>query len=209
MDRMVFGIFPARDNAEMAITHLEDNGFKAKDISIVMRDQGEAREIASDTGTNVVGGAVSGAVTGGVLGGLAGLLIGVGAITIPGLGALLIGGPLAAALGLTGAAATTASGAATGALAGGLLGALMGLGLPEQDARYYEDRIKAGGILVIVPTFDMEEEEEARRIMEDNGADQVKSVDAPQVQRRETEEEYTTPAYYSEVKARRGRRTKR
>lgn len=175
MAQMVLGVFADRANAEDAIAALEDKGYNPKDISIMMKDAGEAREVAESTGADVAGGAVSGATTGAVVGGIAGLLIGIGAITIPGLGALLIGGPLAAALGLTGAAATTASGAVTGALAGGLIGALVSLGVPEEDAKVYASRIESGGILVAVPAHEGEGTD-ARATLEDHGADQVRSV---------------------------------
>lgn len=177
MAQLVLGVFAERENAEDAINSLKGSGFKAEDISIVMKDTGESHELAHDTGASVAEGAVSGATTGGVLGGLAGLLIGIGAITIPGIGAVLIGGPLAVALGLTGAAATTASGAVTGALAGGLVGALVGLGVPEDEAKVYEESIRGGAILVAVPTT-TENDNEARRILEDNNADQIRTVTA-------------------------------
>jgi hypothetical protein len=175
IDKMILGIFSARDDAQEAVTELESAGFDPKDISVIMRDKATAQEFADTTGTSVADGAISGATTGGALGALAGLLIGIGAITIPGIGALLIGGPLAAALGLTGAAATTISGAVTGALAGGLVGALVGLGVPEEDARVYEQRIREGGILVAVPVS-LGNETEARSILEDNNAEQIRSV---------------------------------
>jgi hypothetical protein len=177
MADMVLGVFSDRDNAENAINDLRSNGYDAKNISIIMKDTAEAQTVASNTGANVATAATSGAATGGVLGAVAGLLVGIGAIAVPGIGALLIGGPIAAALGLTGAAASTVSGAVTGALAGGLLGALMGLGIPEEDARIYEDRVRAGGILVAVPTR-MGEGPEARDILEENGAEQIRSVAA-------------------------------
>lgn len=176
MAKMVLGIFAERADAEGAIADLEEDGFNPKDISIVMQDKAEAREMAEDTGSTVAEGAVSGATTGGVLGAIAGLLIGIGAIAVPGVGALLIGGPLAAALGLSGAAATTVSGAATGALAGGLIGALTGLGVPEEDARLYEERIKAGGILVMVPAKS-DDTADVKQTLEDNNADQVRTVE--------------------------------
>lgn len=176
-DRMVLGVFPDRDDADEAVNDLESAGFNAKDISILMKDTRGDQQVVTTTGTgdNVASGAATGATTGGVIGGIAGLLVGIGAIALPGFGGLLIGGPLAAALGLTGAAATTISGAATGILAGGLIGALMGLGIPEEDARVYEDRIKQGGILVSVPTT-TERENEVRAILEDNDADQIRSI---------------------------------
>lgn len=136
---------------------------------------------------------------------LAGLLVGIGAIAVPGIGALFIGGPLAAALGLSGAAATTVSGAATGALAGGLIGALLGLGVPEEDARIYEERIKEGGILIAIPSR-TGDEARAMDILEDTGADQVRAItttDATSTARRGTlrEQEYDEgrAAYFSEV----------
>jgi hypothetical protein len=174
MADMVLGIFSSRKNAEDAIDDLKANGFNVKDISIVMKDTREGEDLAASTGTNVAEGAVTGATTGGALGALAGLLVGIGAIAVPGIGALLIGGPLAAALGLTGAAATTVSGAVTGALAGGLVGALTGLGIPEEEARAYEEDIRAGAILLAVPV--RTGEDEATAILKENGAEKIRSI---------------------------------
>ncbi len=175
MADMVIGVFSDKNTAEDAIEDLKTEGYDAKDISIVMRDGETTQTVTQDTGASVAEGAASGAVTGGVLGGLAGLLVGIGAITIPGIGAILIGGPLAAILGLTGAAAVTVSGAATGALAGGLVGALVGLGVPEEEARVYEERVKEGGVLLAVPVREGSTRE-ARVILEDNGADSIRSL---------------------------------
>jgi hypothetical protein len=200
MAKMMLGVFTDRDDAEEAIVNLEDAGFKTKDISVIMKDQLEGERLGHNTGANVTEGAASGAATGGVIGGLAGLLAGIGALTIPGLGAILIGGPIAAALGLTGAAATTVSGAITGALAGGLVGALVGLGIPEDDARYYEDRIRSGAILVVVPvTAGLMDE--ARDILETAGAEQVRDFGEEHSRSRlRDDKEYRTPAYYSDVR---------
>jgi hypothetical protein len=175
MAKMVLGVFADRINAEDAIMSLEDHGYNPKDISIIMKDRAASQEIANNTGASVAEGAVTGATAGGILGALAGLLVGIGAITIPGVGALFIAGPIATALGITGAAGATVSGALTGALAGGLVGGLMGLGVPEEDARLYEDRIRAGAILVAVPTVDLREEE-VKSILDGFGAEQVRSV---------------------------------
>ena len=115
MASTVLGMFANRNSAEGAITKLETAGYNPKDISIMMQDQAAAKDIAKNSGVgeNVAGGAA----TGGVIGAIAGLLIGIGAIAIPGIGGLLIGGPIAVALGLGGAAATTVSGAFLGSKA--------------------------------------------------------------------------------------------
>lgn len=177
MATMLMGLLPSREHADAAIDELENAGFNPKDISVIMRKENQEDEVAVEhaDGSEVTGNTASGAVTGGIIGGLAGLLIGVGAIVIPGIGALLIGGPLAAALGLSGAAATAASGAVTGALAGGLVGALVSLGVPEEEARSYEEKIKTGGILLAIPANN-NDEDEVRRILEDHGAERIRSV---------------------------------
>jgi hypothetical protein len=207
MSRMVLGVFGDRIDAEDAIQELEDRGFNPKDMSIIMKDKGESESFARDTGTSVAEGALTGATTGGVIGALAGLLVGIGAVTIPGVGALFIAGPIATALGLTGAAGSTLTGALTGALAGGLVGGLVGLGVPEEDARVYEDRIKAGAILLIVPASEMNEVE-VKGVMEDYNADQVRTIDSKReseisTRDRDYQEGYQS-AYAHEVK--RGRR---
>lgn len=180
MPYTVLGIFNDRTDAEGAIADLEEEGFRAKDLSIVMKDQRQAEEIGDTTGSNVAGGAVSGATTGAVVGGVAGLLAGT---VLPGLAGFLIGGPIGAALGLTGAAATTVSGAATGAVAGGLLGALMGFGLPKEDAEQYETRINSGGILLAVPTTDRSVDI-AKDILSENAASDIRAIEVPTDSRR-------------------------
>ncbi len=209
MARMVLGIFTDRWNAEDAIRRLHRSGFNPQDISIMMKNTGEAKIMAEQTGVSeVVGGTVSGAAAGGVIGALAGILVANG--VIPGLGAFLIGGPLAAALGLTGTVATAVSGATTGALAGGLLGALTSWGLSDEDAKIYEQRVRAGGILLAVFTREGEEGE-VRAIMEEMDATDVKSVDHTDTQREMREEVYRED-YHSPVVAhelRRGRRKRR
>lgn len=172
---MVIGVFQNPRDAEDAILRLQEVGYDPKSISVIMQNRDKAYEFAEATGSQVTEGAVAGATTGATIGALAGLLVGIGAIAIPGIGALLIGGPLAAALGLTGAAATTLSGAATGALAGGLVGSLVGLGVPEDDAQIYEERIREGGVLLALPATEYHSEE-AIRILQDFGADQVRYV---------------------------------
>ena len=79
---------------------------------------------------------------------IAGLLVGIGALAVPGIGPVLAFGPLAAAIG------ATAAGAGLGAAAGGIIGALVGLGIPEEDANFYAEGVKRGGVLVTVRADD-------------------------------------------------------
>lgn len=176
MAQTIVSVFKYQEGVESAINELKDLNYDPKGFSIVMKDVREAQEIEESTGVSAAKGAVSGAITGGVLAGVAGLLVGIGAITIPGLGGLLIAGPVAGALGLTGAAATTTSAALTGAAGGGLIGALAGIGLPKDEATKYEENIRGGGILLIVPTMDRRIDE-VRGILSKHGATDIRQLD--------------------------------
>ena len=79
-----------------------------------------------------------GAATGLGVGGLWGL--GILAGVLPGIGTAIAGGALAGIV----------SSAAAGAAADGLLGAVAGLGIPEDEAEYYDEEFRRGGILVTV-----------------------------------------------------------
>ena len=89
---------------------------------------------------------------------MTGLLVGLGALTIPGFGPILAAGPIAAAL----------AGTAVGATAGGILGAMVGHGLSDEEAEVYSGGVERGAILVTVKTA-QKREAEARRILAENG----------------------------------------
>ncbi len=150
----VVGVFNTRAQAESAINDLRTLGFTDKQIGYIVRDTGSAQDTAAPAGSHaesIATGAVGGGVLGGVLGAAASLLI-------PGFGPAIAGGILAATLG----------GVAIGAAAGGLIGALTELGVPEEDARYYQGEFEAGRVLVTVqaPGHQQEALEALRR----NGA---------------------------------------
>ncbi len=144
------GVFPHRRNAEAALRELRDARFNMDNVSVVGKHADSDDRIAGVEMSNRAGGskadegAKAGAATGGVLGGLTGLLVGLGALALPGIGPVIAGGALATAL------ATTAAGGAIGAAAGGLTGALVGLGIPEERAKFYNDRVNHGDYLVMV-----------------------------------------------------------
>ena len=172
MPQTLLAAFDSRAAADKAITALEEAGYESKDISVITKD---THDVERTTGADVAEGAGSGAATGGVIGGIAGLLAGAG--VIPALTGLLIGGPIAAALGATGVVATTISGAVTGAVAGGLIGGLMGLGVSEEDARYYDETVNEGGVVVAVPVAE-DDDDEARAILEEAHAGRSTSIEA-------------------------------
>lgn len=153
----VVAVFHDRDDAQDAINGLRDAGFAADDISILARDRDTAGQLADDTGTEAAAGAATGALAGGLLGGVAGWLVGIGALAIPGIGPIVAAGPIAAALG----------GAALGAAGGGIIGALTGAGVPEDEARYYDEEFRRGGIVITVQARGRYDE--ARRLLHEFG----------------------------------------
>lgn len=150
MKKFTIGVFGAREDAEKAINELHNTlKVDTSDISYIYRNhEGEVHELkADDIATSTpVEGAGKGAAIGGTLGALAGIAAVAGAIPV--VGPLFAAGPIAAALGFTGALGTTVAGAATGAAAGGLIGALATLGVGEENAQRYADRVQAGDVLV-------------------------------------------------------------
>ena len=172
----VAGLFRDRTSAERAIDDLKEAGFGGEQIGIVMRDPSEGGRITerreSDrtvTTSHAASGAMTGVVGGGLLGGLAGYLLAIGALTIPGIGPVLAGGAIAEALGLGVIGTTAAVGAGIGAAAGGLVGALVGMGIPEEEARYFEKGLGTEEVLVTVKAG--ERVLEALAILETNDAD--------------------------------------
>lgn len=157
--RRAVGVFPSRQDAERALQELTDLGFPMESISVIARDVNgsdlipDAAETRDRLGNKADEGARIGAISGGALGGLTGLLVGLGTLAIPGIGPIMLAGSLATAI------ATTLAGAGIGAAAGGLIGSLIGLGIPEERARVYHDRVQQGDYLVII---DGTEEELAR-----------------------------------------------
>jgi hypothetical protein len=152
-------VFDERDDAEDAISALKDAGFRADQIGLVARDQGtgdqrEAIRHAGSSGNAAGEGAVVGAVTGGLLGAW---LVGLGSLVLP------VVGPVIAA----GAFATALVGTVAGAAIGAISGALVGMGIPEEEANWYEQRVHGGAWLVTVKAssrFD-----EARQILREYG----------------------------------------
>ena len=154
MARHIAGLFPDRSAAERAIRDLKDAGFDPAKIGVVMRDKQDMQEVTEQHGTASTEGAVAGGLAGGTIGAL---LAATGALIIPGIGPFISGGILATSL-------------AGGAL-GWLVGGLAGLGIPKDEAEYYENRVQEGSALV---TVDAEgRDAEARQILLRDGAENL------------------------------------
>lgn len=154
----VVGMFENREQAQQAVNELRRAGFREEEIGVIAHDgKGTTTEAArGDRDSHAATGAVAGAVTGAGVGAL--WALGIAAGVLPAIGPVVAGGILVSVL---------ASAAGT-AVAGGIVGALIGLGVPEDEARYYESEFKAGRTLVTVKTDTRYEE--ARSILQRHGA---------------------------------------
>jgi len=175
MKKTIFALFSDIDVADQAINEMHQNiGVDKDEISYVYRNQdddkvsGTADDVASET---VAEGAADGAKVGGAIGAGIGLLAAVG-VAGP-LGAIFAAGPIATALGFTGALGAVAVGGVAGAATGGLVGVLMSLGLSDEKARDFEQRVQAGDVLVSVHT---EDEEPVLKLPTDHNAKEIQVI---------------------------------
>ncbi len=188
----VLGVYSSREQMGRAVEQLQSAGFRDADISVVVPGEhgatkletAETREpkninekvkdLTSKDKKDISSGrsadvdlkntkapqaTATGAGIGAALGGSLGLLAAVSALAIPGIGPLLIAGPLL--------------GAFAGAAAGGAVGVLVGEGIPEDEAKLYEERLKKGGLLVSVLTETRQEADRARNILQQTGATDI------------------------------------
>ena len=117
----------------------------------------------SELGTKAWEGAGKGAAIGGGVGATLAAIAAIGTtLALPGIG-LLIAGPIAAGL----------AGAGAGALSGGLIGALVGHGIPEEQAKHYEQGIKEGGIVMGVQPRNEEDADYFEKNWRDNRGESV------------------------------------
>jgi hypothetical protein len=144
--RVVSAVFDSHAEAERAVTQLRTAGVRDSDLSIIAQHGGKTTttsgdgEITDEHHRNVLRGILGGGALG------AGL--GIAALAIPGVGPLAAAGAIAASA----MPEAAALGALVGATAGTLNEVLTKHGVSDEDASYYSDRIKSGGVFVSVDT---------------------------------------------------------
>jgi hypothetical protein len=156
----VFGLFKNRMQLEAAVDALRAGGFRGSDISALLPDAASTKEVAHEKHTKAPEGAATGAAAGGAIGGTLGLLVGIGALAIPGLGPFIAAGPIMATL----------AGAGVGGAVGTLTGALIGMGIPEYEAKRYESFLNKGGSLLSVHADDSDWAKRAKAVLDRCGA---------------------------------------
>lgn len=146
MAKAVFCVATSEFQAESIVNEIKVAGFSDDDISVLLPEK--AGILTREWQEKAPGGN----------GGL-GWLSGIGLRSIPGDGVLIATGPIMTAL--------------TGAGPGDITGALSGMGLPEPEARRYEQKVRAGNILISVRTGNPDQATRAANIFEQAGAEDI------------------------------------
>jgi len=138
------GVFDDQDSARAAIRELRTAGFTDAHIGVVAHDSelnkgdytGRSADDAGDS--KAAEGAAVGVAAGAGVGAL--WALGIAAGMLPAIGPVIAGGILGSIL----------ASAAGGAAVAGITGALIGLGIPEDEAGYYETEFREGRTIVTV-----------------------------------------------------------
>ena len=143
--RRAVGTFATRQDAEIALIELRDSGFNMDRISAIAQNPPDERELANvevkSSSQRAKDAAETGAVMGATTGGVLGLIGSLSILAIPGVGlateaAVLLGNALL--------------GSGLGAAGGSIVGALIGWGIPEEQAKYYEELLSKGEYVILV-----------------------------------------------------------
>lgn len=155
MKDIITATFKNRFGAEEALQQLETAGILDSQISMLISDENRRHNFSIDAHTKADEGAAAGATFGGVVGAVLGAVMSAAVITIPGLN-LVVTGALAAGL----------AGLGAGAATGGLVGALIGAGIPEYEAKLYDEEVRKGSVLVGVEVVSSDQKKRVKEIFE-------------------------------------------
>jgi len=155
---VVVGAFHDASAAQEAVRALKKAGFTDAHIGVVSHDKSGAATATgtAEKGNNMAEGAAAGLGVGAGVGAL--WALGIAAGFMPVIGPVVAGGILGSVL----------ASAAGGAAIAGVVGALIGLGIPEEDANYYDAEFKSGRTIVTVKADGRYDE--AWQIMHSHGA---------------------------------------
>lgn len=133
MGKLMVGIFGAEQDASLAVQQLVEEGIDKKDIMTVSKDEREVKMISEDSGIKKPQAALG---SNGVLS------------TLKDLAADLDVAPREVSA--AGTAAPIVNGADVGSRTDDLVLRFVEMGIPEEDARKYEEHIMMGHVIVLV-----------------------------------------------------------
>lgn len=162
----VYGLYKDRRGVDEALEALKQSGFRNTDVSVLFPDNHGSKDFAHEKHTKAPEGAAVGSGSGALIGGALGWLASAGLLAIPGVGPFIAAGPVMGLL----------AGVGVGGGVGSIVGGLIGMGMPEYEAKRYESRIRAGGILFSVHCDSPEWVTRAKHLLQQTGAEHIASA---------------------------------
>ncbi len=136
MAKTVSAIYDNHESASYAIDILKSNGFNERELTVLASEASVDKNIALEEHSKAPEGVSIGASIGAASGATLAGLTAVGTLT--GGAGLLAAGPIVAML----------AGAGAGAGVGGLLGGLIGVGIPETEAKFIDEELGKGHVML-------------------------------------------------------------
>jgi hypothetical protein len=167
MSKTITAVFDTRAEAESALGKLDQAGYTRSQVTMLIAEEARGKHFGIDDKTKAGEGAATGAAIGGLSAALFLALGATGALLVPGLN-LVVSGALVGGL----------AGLGAGSVTGGLVGALVGLGVPEHEAKLYEDTVRKGAILIGVEAGDDIGVEKVKRILQGTKAQSITAIAA-------------------------------
>ncbi len=161
---VVLVIYATRDGVELATDALVTSGFPLADILVLLPESlGVAEGVETGDSIGVPRSMITGAVGGAAAGGVLALMAGIGALAIPGILPVIAAAPIVDVL----------AGMGTVGAIGGFAGAIIGMGIPEDEVKVHEARLKKGGILVSLHCATSDEVTRVKELVEQTGGEHI------------------------------------
>ena len=168
MKKLVGGLFTTQENANLAYEALQNAGFASEEINMFVHKPKKGTARATDVKIqDIAKNAFFGGLIGGAIGGFIGFLVGNGNLPLPGLE------PGSVSLNSFFLMVSLAWGLVAGGLTGVILGAASKLLRSREKAEVMTRQIEKRGVLVTVGIDNSHSETRARRVMDENGAEEV------------------------------------
>ena len=159
----IFAIYETREAVESSADTLVKAGVPSSGISVLLPENLPAANVETKLEPKQNSEPAVGANSRGVLSGTLGVIAGLGMLAIPGLGPLVGEGTLKAGLAALGVEGSV----------GNFAKYLINLGVPELEAKRYEDRLKQQAILLTVGCESPLEEPRLTEIVKNTGGQDV------------------------------------
>lgn len=168
MKNLIGGLFKTQESANVAYEALQRAGFSSQEINQFVHKPRQRTARATDVKVqHIAKNAFLGGLIGGAIGGFLGSLVGSGIIPLPSLE------PAAADINSFFLITSVVSGLVGGGLTGIILGVASKLLRSREKAEVMTRQIEKRGVLVTVSVNDSQSETKAKRVMEENGAEEV------------------------------------